>query len=102
MEPRLVFLILIGIAIGLSWLAGYWRKKAGEAAFAAALLTDKAEERDRYCRLAVMAGHRDACRMFCFAHPDFYEDRHPLKPLLPWHKRDVLRPLLSVTLQKAA
>ena len=80
MEPRLVFLILIGIAIGLSWLAGYWRKKAGEAAFAAALLADKAEDRDRHCRLAVMAGHRDACRMFCFAHPDFYEDRHPLKP----------------------
>ena len=80
MEPRLVFLILIGIAIGLSWLAGYWRKKAGEAAFAAALLADKAEERDRHCRLAVLAGHRYACRMFCFAHPDFYEDRHPLKP----------------------
>ncbi len=48
MEPRLVFLILIGIAIGLSWLAGYWRKKVGEAAFAAALLADKAEERDRH------------------------------------------------------
>ena len=80
MEPRLLFLILVGIAIGLSCLAGYWRKKAGEAAFAAALLADKAEVRDRHCRLAVMAGHRDACRMFCFAHPDFYEDRHPLKP----------------------
>ena len=80
MEPRLLFLILVGIAIGLSGLAGYWRKKAGEAAFAAALLADKAEDRDRHCRLAVMAGHRDACRMFCFAHPDFYEDRHPLKP----------------------
>ena len=80
MEPRLLFLILVGIAIGLSCLAGYWRKKAGEAAFAAALLADKAEDRDRPCRLAVMAGHRDACRMFCFAHPDFYEDRHPLKP----------------------
>lgn len=80
MEPRLLFLILDGIAIGLSCLAGYWRKKAGEAAFAAALLADKAEDRDRHCRLAVMAGHRDACRMFCFAHPDFYEDRHPLKP----------------------
>ena len=80
MEPRLLFLILVGIAIGLSCLAGYWRKKAGEAAFAAALLVDKAEDRDRHCRLAVMAGHRDACRMFCFAHPDFYEDRHPLKP----------------------
>ena len=80
MEPRLLFLILVGIAIGLSCLAGYWRKKAGEAAFAAALLADKAEDRDRHCRLAVMAGHRDACRMFCFAHPAFYEDRHPLKP----------------------
>lgn len=80
MEPRLLFLILVGIAIGLSCLAGYWRKKAGEAAFAAALLANKAEDRDRHCRLAVMAGHRDACRMFCFAHPDFYEDRHPLKP----------------------
>ena len=80
MAPRLLFLILVGIAIGLSCLAGYWRKKAGEAAFAAALLADKAEDRDRHCRLAVMAGHRDACRMFCFAHPDFYEDRHPLKP----------------------
>lgn len=80
MEPRLLFLILVGIAIGLSCLAGYWRKKAGEAAFAAALLADKAEDRDRHCRLAVMAGHRDACRMFCFAHPDFYEDRNPLKP----------------------
>ena len=80
MEPRLLFLILVGIAIGLSCLAGYWRKKAGEAAFAAALLADKAEDRNRHCRLAVMAGHRDACRMFCFAHPDFYEGRHPLKP----------------------
>mgnify|MGYP003017679980 FL=1 len=80
MEPRLLFLILVGIAIGLSCLAGYWRKKAGEAAFAAALLADKAEDRDRHCRLTVMAGHRDACRMFCFAHPDFYEGRHPLKP----------------------
>lgn len=71
MEPRLLFLILAGIAVGLSCLAGYWRRKAGNAAFAAALLADKAEERDRYCRLAVMAGNRDACRMFCFAHPDF-------------------------------
>ena len=73
MEPRLLFLILVGIAIGLSCLAGYWRKKAGEAAFAAALLADKAEDRDRHCRLAVMAGHRDACRMFCHYYPSRYK-----------------------------
>lgn len=75
-----MFLILVCIAVVLIYLIGYWRKKAGNAAFAAALLTDKAEERDRYCRLAVMAGNRDACRMFCFARSDFFEDRHPLKP----------------------
>ena len=80
MEPRLVFLILVCVTVWLVYLVGYWRKKAGDAAFAAALLADKTEERDRYCRLAVMAGNSDACRMFCFAHSDFFEDRHPLKP----------------------
>ena len=34
----------------------------------------------RYCRLAVLAGHRDACRMFCFSHPNLFEDHPPLKP----------------------
>lgn len=80
MEPRLLFLILACTVAGLFCLAGYWRRKAGDAAFAAALLADNTEERDRFCRLAVMAGNRDACRMFCFARPDFFEDRHPLKP----------------------
>ena len=103
MEPRLLFLILVGIAIGLSCLAGYWRKKAGEAAFAAALLADKAEDRDRHCRLAVMAGHRDACRMFLLRPSRFLRGQASAQAFpFPWHKRDVLRPLLSVTLQKAA
>ena len=39
-----------------------------------------AKERDRYCRLAVLAGHREACLMFCFARSDFFEDHQPLKP----------------------
>ena len=34
-------------------------------------------ERDRYCRLAMMAGH---CRMFCFSHPDLFENHLQLKP----------------------
>ena len=80
MEPRLLFRILACTVAGLFCLAGYWRRKAGDAAFAAALLADNTEERDRFCRLAVMVGNRDACRMFCFARPDFFEDRHPLKP----------------------
>ena len=75
-----MFLILLCIIGVLWWVIGYWRRKAGEAAFAAARMAGNDEERDRYCRLAVRAGHRDACRMFCFSHPDLFEDHPPLKP----------------------
>lgn len=80
MNERLVFLILLCIIGVLWWVIGYWRRKAGEAAFAAARMAGNNEERDRYCRLAVRTGHRDACRMFCFSHPDLFEDHPPLKP----------------------
>lgn len=80
MNERLVFVILLCV-IGVLWcIIGYWRRKAGEAAFAAAQMADKAEERDRYCRLAVMANHRDACRMFCLSHLDLFEKHLPLQP----------------------
>lgn len=78
--PRIVFLILLCL-IGVLWyIIGYWRRKSGEAAYAAARMADNTGERDRYCRLAVIAGHRDACRMFCFSHPERFEDHLPLKP----------------------
>lgn len=80
MNERLVFLILLCIIGGLLHVIGYWRRKVGEAAFAAARMAGSDEERDRYCRLAVMAGHRDACRMFCFLRPDLFEDHPPLQP----------------------
>lgn len=80
MNERLVFLILLCIIGVLWWVIGYWRRKAGEAAFVAARMAGNNEERDRYCRLAVRAGHRDACRMFCFSHPDLFENHPPLKP----------------------
>lgn len=80
MNERLVFLVLLCLIGGLLYVIGFWRKRAGEAAFEAARQADSDEKRDRYCRLAVMAGHREACRMFCFAHPDEYGDRKPLKP----------------------
>lgn len=80
MNERLVFLILLCLICVLLHIIGYWRRKAGEAAFAAARMADKDEERDRYCRLAVMGGHREACRMFCFSRPDLFEDHPPLKP----------------------
>lgn len=65
MNERLVFVILLGVISVLWYIVGYWRRKAGETAFLAARKTEKEDERDRLCRLAVRAGHRDACRMFC-------------------------------------
>lgn len=79
-KARLVFLILLCVIGVLLHIIGYWRRKAGEAAFEAARNAHSDEKRDRYCRLAVLAGHREACRMFCFAHPDLFEDHPPLKP----------------------
>lgn len=80
MNERLVSLILLGVFSLLCSIIAYWRRKAGEAAYAAARTAESDKERDRYCRLAVMAGHRDACRMFCFSRPDLFEDHPPLKP----------------------
>lgn len=80
MNGRLVSLLLLGIFSLLCSIIAYWRRKAGEAAYAAARTADNDAERDRYCRMAVMAGQRDACRMFCFSRPDLFEDHPPLKP----------------------
>lgn len=80
MKLKLLFLFLFCLIIGLLHVIAFWRRKAGEAAYAAARSTGREDEREHYCRLAVMAGHRDACRMFCCLHPDRFEDRHPLKP----------------------
>ena len=80
MNERLVFVILLGVISVLWYIVGYWRRKAGETAFLAAQKTEKEDERDRLCRLAVRAGHRDACRMFCCLHPDLFKEQPPLKP----------------------
>lgn len=80
MNERLVFVILLGVISILWYIVGYWRRKAGETAFLAAQKTEKKDERDRLCRLAVRAGHRDACRMFCCLHPDLFKEQPPLKP----------------------
>lgn len=80
MEPRLLFLILFCLIVGLLHVIAFWRRKAGETAYAAARNTRREYEREYYCRMAVMAGHKEACRMYCIMHSDFFEDQHPLKP----------------------
>ena len=55
-------------------------EETGEAAFATARTTVDEKERERYCRLSVLAGNRKACRMFFISHTDIYENPQPLKP----------------------
>lgn len=55
MNERLVFVILLGVISVLWYIVGYWRRKAGETAFLAAQKTEKEDERDRLCCLAVRA-----------------------------------------------
>lgn len=80
MDAKLLRLILLCLAGGLLYAISFWRRKAAEVAFAAARTTANEELRDRFYRMAVLAGHRDACRMFCLARPDLFEVHHPLKP----------------------
>ena len=79
MNKRLLFTLLFFLIIGLLGIIGYWRRKAGKAAFAAARMSNTDEERDHYCCLVVMAGHRKACRMFYILHPDRFEEHIPGK-----------------------
>ena len=67
MNARLLFILLLFVIGALWYIIGYWRRKAGEAAFAAARLAEKSEERERYCRLAVwpVIGKPAVCSVSC-------------------------------------
>lgn len=80
MNARLLFILLLFTIGACGILSATGDEKQEEAAFAAARLTEKSEERERYCRLAVMAGHREACRMFCLLHPERFDGHSPHKP----------------------
>lgn len=73
-----LYIILVCICSIGAFLANYWKRKTGEAAFAAARMTESAEKRDHFCRMAVMAEHQAACRMFCLLHPELFEKHAPL------------------------
>lgn len=80
MDPDILNNILVCIIAVLLSRLFYWRREAGKAAFLSALSAVSTERRDYYCRLAVMAGNRDACKMFWFSNLSFFEDSQPLKP----------------------
>lgn len=74
-----IIIMLIQIIILLRIII-FWKNRTADAAFSAALFSQTEEDRERYCMLAVLAGSRDACKMYHFTHTANYEDRQPLKP----------------------
>lgn len=48
MNERLVFILQLCVIVVLWRIIGYWRKRAGEATFTAAQMTDKTEEQTVY------------------------------------------------------
>ena len=46
MNARLLFILLLFVIGALWYIIGYWRRKAGEAAFAAARLAEKSDARE--------------------------------------------------------
>ena len=79
MSEKLVLLVLLGIVVGMLHVIAFWRRKAGEAAYAAARSASREDERGRYCRMAVKASAQTV--------------------QVPWNPDCILRLLLSVTVQ---
>lgn len=63
-EANILCVILLCLASGLLYGIGFWRRKTADAAFAAAQTAGSDEQRDRFCRMAVLAGHRDKGTLF--------------------------------------
>lgn len=73
-------IIMLMLTIILFRIIIFWKRKTADAAFSAALFAQTEEDRERYCMMAVLAGSRDACKMYHFAHTAAHEDRKPLQP----------------------
>lgn len=80
MNPNILNIIFACVIAVLLSRLSFWRRKVAESAFVSALSAHTPEKRDYYCRLAVLAGHKDACKMFYFSNISFFEDYQPLKP----------------------
>jgi hypothetical protein len=60
-------------------IIAYWWRKTREVVFTTAWMADAGYVCDRYYHMAVMAGHRDACRIFYFLHPNLFGNYPLLK-----------------------
>lgn len=99
MNERLVFLILLGVFSLLCSIIAYWRRKAGEAAYAAIQTAESDKERDRYCRMAVMPGHRTPAACSASPVPTCSRAIRRSAVQVAWYPDGLLRTLLPVAVQ---
>lgn len=79
MNARLLFILLLS-QLGHCGILSATGDESRRSGIRRRTVDRKSEERERYCRLAVMAGHREACRMFCLLHPERFDGHSPHKP----------------------
>ena len=76
---RLVGLLFIGWSMLLLAYAGFWKRRAGRAYYHAAAQASDNKERKELAMRGVLAGNRDAARLYAIMQPDEFSSRHPHK-----------------------
>lgn len=76
---RLAGLLFIGWSMLLLAYAGFWKRRAGMAYYHAAAQASDNKERKELAMRGVLAGNKDATRLYAVMQPDEFSTRHPDK-----------------------
>ena len=76
---RLAGLLFIGWSMLLLAYAGFWKRRAGMAYYHAAAQASDDKERKELAMRGVLAGNKDAARLYAIMQPDEFSSRHPDK-----------------------
>lgn len=76
---RLVGLLFIGWSMLLLAYAGFWKRRAGRAYYHAAAQASDDKERKELAMRGVLAGNKEAARLYAIMQPDEFSSRHPHK-----------------------
>lgn len=76
---KIVRLLFIGWSMLLLAYAGFWRRRAGNAYYYSATQTLYDKEKKEFALRGVLAGNKDAARLYAIMQPDEFSSRHPYK-----------------------
>ena len=76
---RLVGLLFTGWSMLLLAYAGFWKRRAGRVYYHAAAQASDDKEKKELAMRGVLAGNKDAARLYAVMQPDEFSTRHPDK-----------------------